>query len=350
MPRGLCRLRRHGNWSGMCLYPHRRALGQTVFICERPAGVASCDSLFATKSDGSRITARIDELTEGREMMYLSSQNYRKPIEIADPIITIEAGSLEQSQGNKSTLPQCLPDQELPLSHGYWLNGRWHSLLCLITDWTTRPKLTSCLRNKNLILLGDSTTRQWFLGIHNLLGIEFERTPADRQFNWRRSYRELNTTLAYTAHPQLVGSLAVYLDEVRYEVDVLDGLTDPHCNYIVLVSPWAHFSQWTRASYEERTQRLRAALADFRQRCPAAKVVLKGPHARDHHSYEAAVYSSDVLLKEIEKINRRTLYGIGIWYLPVWAMNSAHPAPNTVHMPMDVIREELKMFFSYVCS
>ena len=100
----------------------------------------------------------------------------------------------------------------------------------------------------------------------------------------------------------------------------------------------------------DRTERLREALLRFRERCPGAKMVLKGPHPRDHSGFESAVYSSDYILKEIEKINRRTLSGIGVWYLPVWAMNLAHPNPNTIHMPMVIIKEELRLFFSYVCS
>ena len=250
----------------------------------------------------------------------------------------------------KPILPKCLPDQELPISHGYWLGDDWHSLICEIKDWTQVPKLASCLRDKNLILLGASTTRQWFLGIHQLLLIPFKPTPEERNFSWRRYHKEFNATIWFSSPPQLIGSLIVHLKEVRYEVDILDGLDDSYCNYILLVSPWAHFTQWVREYYIERTEHLRYALIRFRKRCPDAKIVLKGPHARDHKNFMSGVYASDYILKEIEKINRRVLHGIGVWFLPIWSMNMASPARNTIHMPMSVIQAELKMFFSYVCE
>ena len=69
MPKGLCRLRNHGNWTGMCEYPHTKALGKTIFICEKPPGV-DCKTFFATKSDDNRINHRVMELTKGRERMF----------------------------------------------------------------------------------------------------------------------------------------------------------------------------------------------------------------------------------------------------------------------------------------
>ncbi len=60
----LCKLRHRGNWSGMCVYPHRKALGSTVFVCDKLPGV-DCDSLYATKSDATLIEKKMKELSTG---------------------------------------------------------------------------------------------------------------------------------------------------------------------------------------------------------------------------------------------------------------------------------------------
>ena len=88
----------------------------------------------------------------------------------------------------------------------------------------------------------------------------------------------------------------------------------------------------------------------MRKKCPDVKIVLKGSHARDHESFSSVLYSSDFFLKEIDEINRDAFSGIGVWYLPIWAMNMAYPTENSIHMPLPVILEELRMFFSYVCD
>ena len=248
------------------------------------------------------------------------------------------------------TLPQCQPDQELPISLGYWLENHWHSLLCEITDWTEKSRLTSCLRNKKLLLLGDSTTRQWLVGIHDLLGIPIKFVPGATFYLFQKHYAATNISISFSFHPQPLIGPTVAIKDLFYEVDMLDGLNNTRCNYIVLVSPWAHFAQWTRESYIERTEHLREALIRVRKRCPDVKIVLKGPHPRDHKSFVSFTYSNDFLLKDIGDINRSILRGIGIWFLPVWDMNLAYPVENTMHMPMTVIHEELKMFFGYICN
>ncbi|XP_033638087.1 NXPE family member 3-like [Asterias rubens] len=343
----LCTLRSHGNWSGMCVYPHLKALGSTVFLCEKLPGI-NCNSLYATKSDGALIEKKMTELAIGKEKLFDKNRDYRHQIHVENSTITI-SGTFRAAAG-KAKLLRCLPDEKLPPSHGYWIEDHWISLICSITDWTSLGKLSSCLRNKNLILLGDSTTRQWFVLIHRLLLSPFNRGKNEKNFTWRRYHRSLNATILFTSPPQLVGSLVVFTDEVNYEVDVLDGLNDSYCNYIILISPWAHYTQWVRSNYVQRTQLLRKALLRMRKKCPDVKIVLKGSHARDHESFSSVLYSSDFFLKEIDEINRDAFSGIGVWYLPIWAMNMAYPTENSIHMPLPVILEELRMFFSYVCD
>ncbi|XP_038073029.1 NXPE family member 1-like [Patiria miniata] len=340
-PSSACRLSRHGNWTGKCVYPNKNALGKTVFLCEKPKGV-DCDNLYGTKSNGRQISARIRGLAQGKEHLF------KKPIQLENPPVKISgAGAVAVAAPN---LPQCLPDVKLPLSQGYWREDKWQSLLCQITDWTEKAKLTSCLQNRTILLFGDSTTRQWFVHILELMDRKFVARKGEPGFFWRRYYEDIDMSITISFPKELVGSATVILDTVYYEHDLIDKLNNTRCNYVIMVSPWAHFSQWTRESYTERTEKLREALIRFRRRCPDAKIVLKGPHARDHNNFDAQIYSSDVILWGIGEINQRLLSGIGVWFLPIWDMNLAFPVRKTIHMPVTVIHEEVKMFMSYVCG
>ncbi|XP_022093749.1 NXPE family member 4-like [Acanthaster planci] len=343
---GLCRLSRRGNWTGKCVYPNKKALGKTVFLCDKPRGV-NCSTLYATKSDSRRISARMRELSRGKEDLFQRAK-LKPMIQLLDPTVKISgagAGAVADPP-----LPRCLPDMQLPVSQGFWLEDKWHSLLCDIKDWTEKSNLTSCLRGKTVLLFGDSTTRQWFVHILDLMDRKFVGRLDDFPFFWHRYYKDIDLSITISFPKELVGSATVELGKVFYEHDLIDKLNDTRCNYVIMVSPWAHFSQWTRESYTERTQLLREALIRLRRRCPETKIVLKGPHPRDQKDFDAKIYCSDVILKGIGEINQRLLGGIGVWFLPIWDINLAFPGRKTIHMPVTVIHEEVKLFFSYVCG
>lgn len=100
-------------------------------------------------------------------------------------------------------LPRCLPDQDIPAVQGYWLNGKWHSMLCRIPDFP-KDMLHKCLRDKKVILHGDSTIGQWYKDFNSVLKAD---KPKALSSNGRgrghlkpvqKIYRSLNLTVAYT--------------------------------------------------------------------------------------------------------------------------------------------------------
>ena len=219
------------------------------------------------------------------------------------------------------------------------------------TDWQKGERLRQCLQNKHLVLHGDSTTRQWFSNLEGMIGIRGVRPPNDVYCcNMVRVYKELNATMWFQIHPHVLASRAVKVEDTMFEVDFLDGLDDPACNYIVVLSPWAHFAQWIWDTYVKRTQLIREAILRLQKRCPDVPIVIKGPHARNHKTSSAIIYGNDYIIWQIGKINQEILAGIGVWFLPVWDINLAYPLSNTVHMPNEVVHEELKMFLSFVCE
>ena len=168
---------------------------------------------------------------------------------------------------------------------------------------------------------------------------------------WSRSFfNSLNLTVYFQFHPHRIGAIPFSRADLRYEVDVLDGLKGTGCEYIIIISPWAHFAQWTRDSYIERVHLLRNAVVRLKQRCPNVPVVIKGPHPVDHPSYLKIVTVSDYLLKDIARINEEAFKGTGAYFLPIWDMNLAYPAPNIIHEDSIVLRDEVNMIFGYVCE
>ncbi|XP_071805586.1 NXPE family member 4-like [Asterias amurensis] len=344
-----CFLRSGGPWTEMCEYPAHQALGKTIFLCQKPKRF-SCNDFNSYKTDWDKCNARADELTEGKEYLF-KSPYFMQPVQIKkDGTLKIEAGFLPPLED----LPRCLPDQEIPAVQGYWLNGTWHSMLCRMPDFPM-DVLRKCLHGKTLLLHGDSTTRQWFEEFHKVLpaGERIEKTtnkPGELKPT-QSLIVSTNLTIYFYFHPDRYGYVTYASKGMEYEVDVLDKLTTLDCRrYIIVLSPWAHFTLWTRDGFIERMALVRNAVLRLRKRCPDIIIVIKGPHPRHFANYFIRVNFSDFLAKENGYILRDAFEGTGAFYLPVWDLNLSHHSRNQLHMPKEVIAQELKMFLGYICD
>ena len=209
-----------------------------------------------------------------------------------------------------ASLPTCYPDQPTAISHGYWMKDVWKSSICKTTQWTSVSHVQICLRNKQLLLLGDSTVRQWAEYIPVLLNATGARprnaTDNTEYHHFHREYQDINLTVSFRFHAYPI--TVVRTPPLLHEVDIIDTITSDKCLYIILVlSPWAHFSQWTRESYHERLALLRKSVERLRERCPGVPVVLKEPHPRDYPDLLSRIYASDYLLQEIGKDMRENI-------------------------------------------
>ena len=206
----------------------------------------------------------------------------------------------------------------------------------------------SCLRGKHIYALGGSTLRQWVTALYTMMGLEIEPQPHEK-FYIDRYITAYDINVTFRFHPQVVSGYPVHVNDVEYETDVLDNITNTSCNHVVIIGPWSHFNQWPRESYIERLLLLRQAVERYRLKCPHVPIVIKGPHPREHVGIESVIYSSDYILREMGVLMRDIFAGSGAWFLDVWEMNLSYPTENTIHMPWEVVEQELNMFLSYVC-
>ncbi|XP_033107150.1 uncharacterized protein LOC117109031 [Anneissia japonica] len=138
-------------------------------------------------------------------------------------------------------------------------------------------------------------------------------------------------------HPYSMGSLGYHYRVGKWEYEVLDNLNFSACNYVVMVSPWAHYSQWVKESTWERMRLLRETLIRFMKRCPKAQVMVKTPRPRYHQKGGDNIYTGEKMLHDIFELYHELFSDLGIHILDIWDMNVSHPAPNVIHMPMPII-------------
>lgn len=65
---------------------------------------------------------------------------------------------------NSLTAPKvkCLPGLETPVPAGFFLQDKWMSLVCETRPFPSPEQVSTCIKDKHILMMGDSTLRQWF--------------------------------------------------------------------------------------------------------------------------------------------------------------------------------------------
>lgn len=212
--------------------------------------------------------------------------------------------------------------------------------------------IQECLRGQNIYLTGDSTTRQWFAEIAKSLNLSSaaDRQFKDKSFHLFRKDMKSNISLEFIFHPLSLHPSAVFVNFsiVRFEADVLHSLAKVPCqNAIVVISPWAHFPNYPWGSYVDWLEGIRDAYSYVKRTCPNIKLVVKTPHPVN---MQWEMKARDWMFYQMKEAMWKVFQGSGAFFLDVWDMNLSYPsAPINMHMPNNVIQEEVSLFLSHAC-
>ncbi|XP_006819525.1 NXPE family member 3-like [Saccoglossus kowalevskii] len=353
----ICFMQREGHWKDMCEYPHPRALGNTVFLC-RPPKSLGCNTLAGISAsrhsgDGN------NKLRTNRTYQFKIPNAPRVIKGFNDRLLiqsSVKSGIITYS------VPRCESDLLEPLVTGYWLGMRWYSLVCRNREWNHAKEVQKCLQDKDVYFIGDSTTRQWYQQMLDIAGYPINATddnwrkrvntiPGDYNVSGEDAYdmmvTDLKNNVNFTFHHHALSLHGfVPISRFPFSIDVLDELTAPKCNYVIVISLWAHFDFWTTDSYTERLSMIAKGIQHLRGRCPNTVIAIKGSHVRNSMLNYWIYYDMNRIMKDVFR-------GHGVFFIDIWDMNfafvAAHQGTMTIHMPMTLIKEEVYMFLSHAC-
>ncbi|XP_072030791.1 NXPE family member 3-like [Amphiura filiformis] len=367
----LCYMMYHGpnSWKDKCAYTSERTLGNnTAWVCDKPDNGLACDNLVSYTTNGHLLEETFRNISCKSGILWLFERKYYLQRVINGPtIIKVQTNNNRDSQQLPTSTGSNIQEEghtQITFTRnvstpgvmttscnnpgiGYWSGQKWNAICYTTKQWNHVTDVGECFRNKNIYFLGDSTTRQWFVTLLHLLRAKYSSSSILQSYRrYRRYIIEYNFNLTFQFYPHQMGSRVVPIKNEKFEVEMLDNLRDSRCNYIVTISPWAHFAQWWLPAYRDRVRLIREAILRFKHRCPDAPVILKSPHVRDHGTevLKQLMYSDYILFK-IKTIMEEMLNIDGVYYIDVWNMNLAYPAKKSVHMPETVVRqEELEAF------
>ncbi|KAI4888372.1 hypothetical protein NFI96_010905 [Prochilodus magdalenae] len=232
-----------------------------------------------------------------------------------------------------------------PTPAGFYLKDVWTSFMCHAQSFNTPDQISACLKDKQVLMMGDSTLRQWYEYL-------LKTVPAFKQLNLFTSHKSgpfeavdivNNIRLVWRAHgipirTSLTPQADIHL--IASEVDALAG--GQHS--VVVFTIWAHFTTFPLATYLHRLAGIRRAVEALLRRAPQTLVLIKSANT----GYKD-IYCSDWLSWQLDCALRAMFRDLPVVIIDVWQMTSCHYSPDDIHPVQQVIRNEVDLFLSFVC-
>lgn len=161
---------------------------------------------------------------------------------------------------------------------GHFFNNSWYSNDCKVYKFSPAETM-SCLRNKNILTIGDSTIRLIFEYFQQRYSKYFRLLPLPSSVNSYIGPIEMqrygsNASIYYRFHglPR-IGYLLLRPEYIQYTVDTLDSIESG--SEVVILSLWAHFVDSGKEFYMQRMKAVKSGIQNFLDRCPESRVIIK---------------------------------------------------------------------------
>ncbi|XP_030621228.1 NXPE family member 3-like [Chanos chanos] len=246
---------------------------------------------------------------------------------------------------SKGKRKKCIPGLETQVPAGFYHQDQWTSLVCESQIFSSASQVSVCLRDKQILMMGDSTLRQWFEYL-------VQHVPSLKLLNLFTSAKsgpfeavdtDSNIRLEWRAHGLPLRTSETPRADLHYIAAELQGVAGGE-HTVVVFTIWAHFTTHPLSLYVRRLANIRRAVVALLQRAPRTLVVIKTANT----GYKD-VYGSDWLSWQLDCVLRVMFKSLPVVILDVWQMTSCHYSPDNIHPPPEVIRNEVDLFLSFVC-
>lgn len=245
-------------------------------------------------------------------------------------------------------LGECKIGMDSPFPSGFVLKNIWNPAFCKIKNFSTQEQMYTCLQDKMVYILGDSTLRQWFNTLTGTLkGLKrFNLHRAGLESLLMASDQEKNILLYWKkhSHPFVASHFYTVKDDnyMSREIDQLAG--GPH--YVLVISMGQHFRLFPIYLFIRRVLNVYKAVQRLLVRSPDTKVIVKIDNTREIDADPERLsdfhgYIQNLILKDM-------FSNLHVAMVDAWDMSIAYPT-NNVHLPEHVIRNQIFMFLTYIC-
>ncbi|XP_067897032.1 NXPE family member 3-like [Heterodontus francisci] len=309
---------------------------------------------FCSKPKKLPCTARINHAREFKRNFLIGEENrfFQSRANIKKSILPSSKGyvTVEPSPRAAAVLGECVRGKPMVSPSGFYYKDQWISTTCSIHRFDTPTSVTDCLQRKKVYLFGDSTIRQWF---EYLIGF----VPGLKKIDLGNPEGigphlavdvEKNIMMEFHLHGLPLRFDPISSLEIQYIVNKLDDIKGGK-NTVIAITIWSHFSNIQVEPYIRRLQNIRRSVLRLLGRSPDTAVVIKTANVQALPG-QFSFFSSDWYTYQLDLVMRKIFTGIKVAFVDAWEMTVAHYLPHNLHPKQVIIKNEIDVFLSYVCS
>ncbi|MBN3303560.1 NXPE3 protein, partial [Amia calva] len=232
---------------------------------------------------------------------------------------------------------------------GFYYQDVWKSTARLVVRQFNDTSITQCLHGKVVYLFGDSTVRQWFEYLNDVVPDlkEFHLGSPKKVGPFLAVDSVHNIMLKYRCHGPPIRFSTVAANELRYVANELEGIVGGK-DVVVAITIWSHFSTFPVEVYIRRLRNIRRAVLRLLDRSPGTLVVLKTANVQEL-TPEVSLYNSDWFSLQLDSVLRSMFRGLDVVLVDAWEMTLAHYLPHALHPPPIIIKNQIDVFLSHIC-
>ncbi|KAF7709345.1 NXPE family member 3-like [Silurus meridionalis] len=235
------------------------------------------------------------------------------------------------------------------ISAGYYFHDTWRPLNGSVTrQFKTSSAIAHCLRGKNVYMFGDSTARQWFEYLSDVLYLTHLIPYSPKKTGpYLAVDRWDNILVSYRCHGPPIRFTSVLSSELGYVANELDKIQGGP-RTVVLVSVWSHFSTFPIEVYIRRLRHIRRAVLQLLAQEPDTVVVIRTANLQKIGP-ESSLFNSDWFSLQRDAVLRAMFKGIHVQLIDAWEMTLAHHLPHDIHPPLLIIENMIDLILSHIC-
>ena len=248
-------------------------------------------------------------------------------------------------------LPNCIElfamskSNALPSVTGYFAENKWKSLVCQsnVTNYSFQ-RIQTCLQNKILYFIGDSTTRQFFH--YSVTKLFLNNIGPDAAITvWQQprvAFDENNLTMYFRTHGQpLENPGPPYIRP--FVSDTISTMVGGN-NVFVVFNIGTHFWDINPKTFMHKLKYIRNAINKHHQKFPDTKFIIKGMNVVEPaSSWDWPLFRYDVILKQYFRNMNNVLF------VDMRDLTTVWPLIKNVHPPDEILHQEYMLLLSFIC-
>ncbi|XP_029968722.1 NXPE family member 3-like isoform X2 [Salarias fasciatus] len=306
------------------------------WFCYKPKNL-SCDARINHSKGGFAQNLRPNEVK-----LFESEVNMKVPIRTSGPSDVFVTPKIQDGPNSAISSGRWKPS-------GFYYKGVWRSLGGDAVRKFNPKQMTQCLKGKQVHMYGDSTIRQWFEYLNEVLpGIRPFGLYTSKQTGPLMALDYTNKIMVtYRCHGPPIRFNKVLIGGLSYIANELESVIGGRDTIIVL-GIWSHFSTFPMEVYIRRLMSIRRAVVKLLARAPETLVIVRTANLKNLTLYETLT-NSDWYSMQRDKALRAVFKGTKVHLVDAWEMTLAHNLPHKLHPDRPIIKNMINVLLSYVC-